>query len=358
MKKKITPENIQELGENQVFVFGSNMNGNHAGGAARLAVEKFGAIMGQAEGMQGQSYAIPTLDKDMQKVTEEELIDDLANLRHYAADHPEKEYLLTAIGTGIAGFDPNYMAYMVLRAKLPDNVTVPKEFCKIKGFKGFNPDMTCRDFKYEEGKDYEEPGNISACSNGFHFCLYPLDVFDYYSPANIEMNKFHEVEGSGEMDVDTDDTKVACSKIHIGAELSIKSIVDAAIRFTFNRCKRVKDKIAMGDRSAASATGNNVAASATGDYGAASATGDCGAASATGDCGAASATGKDSIALAAGKNCRAKGALGCWLVLAERGDWNGSTYPIVSVKTFKVDGVAVKADTWYMLVKGELVEVA
>lgn len=74
MKRELTPENIQELKENQIFVFGSNMNGNHAGGAARLAVEKFGAIMGQAEGIQGQSYAIPTLDKDMQKVTEEELV--------------------------------------------------------------------------------------------------------------------------------------------------------------------------------------------------------------------------------------------------------------------------------------------
>ena len=438
MKRKITPENIQELSENQVFVFGSNMNGNHAGGAARLAVKKFGAIMGRAEGIQGQSYAIPTLDKDMQKVTEEELIDALANLRHYAADHPEKEFLLTAIGTGIAGFDPNYMAYMVLRAKLPDNVTVPKEFCKIKGFKGFNPDMTCRNFKYEEGKDYGEPGNISACSNGFHFCLHPLDVFGYYPPANNGINKFHEVEGSGEMDVDTDDTKIACSKIHIGAELSIKSIVDAAIKFTFDRCKWVKDKIATGycgaasatgDRGAASATGYCGAASATGDCGAASATGDCGAASATGDCGAASATGdqgaasatgdrgaasatgycgaasatgycgaasatgycgaasatgdcgaasatgdcgaasatgycgaasatgKDSIALAAGKDCRAMGALGCWIVLAERDDWDGRTYPIVSVKAFKVDGVIVKADTWYMLINGELVEV-
>lgn len=58
MKRELTPENIQELKENQIFVFGSNMNGNHAGGAARLAVEKFGAIMGQAEGIQGQSYAI------------------------------------------------------------------------------------------------------------------------------------------------------------------------------------------------------------------------------------------------------------------------------------------------------------
>ena len=401
MEKRFTPDNIQELKENQIFVFGSNMNGNHAGGAARLAVEKFGAIMGRAEGIQGQSYAIPTLDEDMEKVTEEDLINYLGNLRHFANEHPEKEFLLTAIGTGIAGFDTNYMAYMVLRANLPGNVTIPEEFSKIRGFKGFNSDMTCRGFKYDEGKDYEEQGDISVCSKGFHFCLCPLDVFGYYPPAYIGMNKFHEVEGSGEMDVDTDDAKIACSKIHIGAELSIKSIVDAAIKFTFSKCKWVKGKIATGYQGAASATGDYGAASATGDYGAASATGNQGAASATGNYGAASATGdygaasatgyrgaasatgdygaasatgyrgaasatgyrgaasatgKESIALAAGKDCKAKGALGCWIVLAERGEWDGNTYPIVSVKAFKVDGKSIKEDTFYTLVNGEAVE--
>ena len=91
--------------------------------------------------------------------------------------------------------------------------------------------------------------------------------------------------------------------------------------------------------------------------GAASATGFQGAASATGFQGAASATGKDSIALAAGYRCKAKGAIGCWIVLAERGEWNGNTYPIKEVKAFEVDGEKVKADTWYMLVNGELKEV-
>ena len=81
-----------------------------------------------------------------------------------------------------------------------------------------------------------------------------------------------------------------------------------------------------------------------------------GAASATGDRGAASATGKDSIALAAGYRCKAKGAIGCWIVLAERGEWNGNTYPIKEVKAFEVDGKKVKADTWYMLVNGQLKE--
>lgn len=90
--------------------------------------------------------------------------------------------------------------------------------------------------------------------------------------------------------------------------------------------------------------------------GAASATGNQGAASATGYQGAASATGKDSIALAAGYGCKAKGAIGCWIVLAERGEWNGNTYPIKEVKAFEVDGGKVKADTWYMLVNGQLKE--
>lgn len=98
MKKKFTPENIQELKENQVFVFGSNMNGNHAGGAARLAVEKFGAIMGQAEGLQGQSYAIPTLDKDMEKVTEEELITYLVTYGILPTNILKKSFFLLPLG--------------------------------------------------------------------------------------------------------------------------------------------------------------------------------------------------------------------------------------------------------------------
>ena len=98
MKKEFTPENIQELKENQIFVFGSNMNGNHAGGAARLAVEKFGAIMGQAEGLQGQSYAIPTLNEDMEKVTEEDLITYLGNLRNLPTNILKRSFFLLPLG--------------------------------------------------------------------------------------------------------------------------------------------------------------------------------------------------------------------------------------------------------------------
>jgi hypothetical protein len=113
---------------------------------------------------------------------------------------------------------------------------------------------------------------------------------------------------------------------------------------------------ATGYSGAASATGNSGAASATGYSGAASATGDRGAALATGDSGAASATGKHSIACGLGVECKAMGAVGCWIVLAER-KWKGNEWVIKTVKTAKVDGKKIKADRWYMLKNGKIVEV-
>ena len=121
-----------------------------------------------------------------------------------------------------------------------------------------------------------------------------------------------------------------------------------------------------GDRSAATNTGDRSAATNTGDRSAATNTGDCSAATNTGyrsaatntgDCSAASVEGKESIAIVTGKDSKAKGSLGCWIVLTERGEWNDETCPILDVKAFKVDGEVVKADTWYKLIDGKAVEV-
>lgn len=95
---------ITELKPNEIFVFGSNLNGWHAGGAARQAKEQFGGVEGVAIGLQGNSYAIPTLDMEMQKIPLIEINDYLTTLAEYAAEHPELEFLLTPIGTGIAGY--------------------------------------------------------------------------------------------------------------------------------------------------------------------------------------------------------------------------------------------------------------
>lgn len=104
-------------------------------------------------------------------------------------------------------------------------------------FKGFNKDLTCRKFQYKEGKEYAEE-KAEACECGFHACEYPLDSFSYYDPAH---SVYHEVEQSGIIDKNDDDTKVASTKIKIGAEINIAGLVKAAIEYTIKRVKPEKN---------------------------------------------------------------------------------------------------------------------
>ena len=182
----------------------------------------------------------------------------------------------------------------------------------IKSYKGFNKDMTCRGFQYEEGKEYEEE-TADVCHSGFHACEHPLDCLGYYSPNE---SVYHEVEQSGEFDRGEDDSKVASTKIKVGVRLDVAGLVKAAIDFTMSRVKKEARSdedcgasSATGYCGASSATGYCGASSATGDYGASSATGDYGASSATGYCGASSATGYCGASSATG-NCGASSATG------------------------------------------------
>ena len=220
---------------------------------------------------------------------------------------------------------------------------------KIKGYKGFNPDLTCRDFKYEVGKEYETD-KAKTCETGFHFCENPFDVWGYYPPCNEKglLNRFCEVEGSGDIDNSHSD-KIACSHIKINAEIGLQGIINTGVKFIMDKVSRSGSK--------QSNTGNCSAASNTGNCSAASNTGDRSAASNTGNCSVASVGGRESVAIVTGKDSMAKGAQGCWIVLTERGDWDGTTYPIKCVKAFKVDGEKIKPDTFYKLKNGEAVEV-
>ena len=196
----------------------------------------------------------------------------------------------------------------------------------IKSYKGFDKNLKCRGFQYEIGKEYEHDGPVEACKSGFHACEAPLDVFAYYAPAT---SRYCEVEQSGELSRDGDDSKIASSRIKIGAEIGIPGLVKAHIEWVKNQTHEIKGS---------HATGYQGAASATGDYG------------------AASATGKDGAAMASGKDGRVMGALGNAMFLVERGDWNGDTYPILNVAAFLIDGDKYKPDTWYTLKNGVVVE--
>ena len=118
---------IELLKDNQVFVFGSNANGYHAGGAARQ-VDKFGACWGNSKGMQGQSYAIITLDEDMRQVPLSYIREQLSELNEYAKSNPDKEFLMTLIGCGIAGFRIYEINKLCQSIEWQPNVILPEEF--------------------------------------------------------------------------------------------------------------------------------------------------------------------------------------------------------------------------------------
>ena len=216
-----------------------------------------------------------------------------------------------------------------------------------KAFKGFNKDLTCRGFQYEEGKEFETE-RAECCEVGFHACEYPLDCLGYYSPNS---SVYHEVELDGDIDERGDgDTKICATKIKIGARLSIAGLVKAAIDFTMSR---VKKEAGSDER-----------------HGYASATGDYGASSATGYRGASSVSDPTGVAVAWGHEARAKGCLGAHLILSDwryigekysDGDYKYpyrvESWELAGAKLVVVDGEKIKADTYYRCIDGEIVEV-
>ena len=252
-------------------------------------------------------------------------------------------------------------------------------------YKGFDKDLKCKGFQYEIGKEYECE-NAVACETGFHACERPLDVFSYYPPAS---SRYCEVEQSGKTDANSDDSKVASTKIKIGAEIGIPGLVKAQIEYVkaHTTMEHTDPEAATaggwgaataGDCGAATAgdggaaTAGYCGAATAGDWGAATA-GDWGAATAgyrgaatAGDCGAAtagyrgyalsggnSACGKNGVAVVRGTDPKAKGGIGAVLVLVKTDD-DGE---IEILKTAKVDGEKVKADTWYTVKGNRLAEV-
>ena len=282
----------------------------------------------------------------------------------------------------------------------------------MKAYKGFDKDLKCRGFQYEVGKEYEE-GSAELCKKGFHACENPLDTFRYYGPTD---SRYCEVDVDDNGERNGTDSKVCGKHIKIGAEIGMKGVINAGVRFVFDKCESATEETASGDRGNAAASGDRGNAAASGVSGNAAASGDRGNAAASGvsgnaaasgvrgnaaasgdrgnaaasgvsgnaaasgwsgnaaasgvsgnaaasglrgtavasgPSGRASADGAQCIAVAWGQDSLARGSVGNWLVVSERDD-DGN---IIDAKIVRVDGEAVKENTWYTLQNGEISEV-
>ena len=271
----------------------------------------------------------------------------------------------------------------------------------MKAYKGFNEKLQCspngKPFQYEIGKEYEHEGEVKPCSRGFHACTSPLDVLWYYPPST---SRYCEVEVDDDSKGDNDDSKVASKKIKIGAEIGVVGLAKAHIEYvkehvTHHVNENDSGAATAGEYGAATAgysgaatagysgaaTAGDSGAATAGEYGAATAgysgaatagysgaatAGDSGAATAgysgaatAGRYGVATSKGKSStgdygLSVARGNNVKVKGGLNAVLVIVEENNWDCE---IKDWKAVVVDGEKVKADTWYKLENGELVEV-
>ena len=308
----------------------------------------------------------------------------------------------------------------------------------MKACKGFDKNLRCRGFQYEVGGEYTEE-TAELCNRGPHACENPLDTLRYYRPGD---SRYCEVEIEDNGQRSSYDSKVCGKHIKIGAEIGLKGVINAGVRFVFDKCESATEEnasgwrgnadasgdsgnaaasgwsgnaaasgwrgnaaasgergnadasgergnaAASGERGNAAASGNLGNADASGDSGNAAASGDSGNAAAsgwrgnaaasgwrgnaaasgergnaaasgwsgtavvTGFAGRATALGEQCLAVAWGEDSLARGTVGNWIVVSERDD-DGN---IIDVKIAKVDGDTVKADTWYKLVNGEIME--
>ena len=276
----------------------------------------------------------------------------------------------------------------------------------IKSYKGFDSSLSCRDFQYEVGKEYEMDGRIKCCERGFHACESPLEVFDHY---DMLKSRFAEVEQSGTIDREEGSTKVCSSRIKIKAELKLADIINIGVEWLkditssskvktdsslSDNGEREKQIGSSGDSAQIGSSGDSAQIGSSGDYAKIGSSGDSAQIGSSGysakigssgysakigssgysakigssgdyakigssgDYAKIDSTGADSVIMCAGYKSKAKAKIGSWITLAEwvYNDKKGRYVP-VCVKTEYVDGENIKADTYYQLIDGVFTEV-
>ena len=219
---------------------------------------------------------------------------------------------------------------------------------KIIAYKAMDKNMQCRGKQYEVGKTYYED-KADCCHAGMHACENPLDVLHYYPLKDSP--RFFEVECGGNVDKSGNGSKLSCTELTVKGEVNFAGLVRATVNAVFNRVKG-KEPFSSGRYSTAGSSGDCSTAGSSGDCSTAGSSGDCSTAAATGAYCIAKADGKDSIAVVNGACGKARGTLGCYLVLTEYDD-DGH---MICAKMARVDGSAIRENVYYTLKNGEFVE--
>jgi len=218
---------------------------------------------------------------------------------------------------------------------------------KMTYYKAFKKGMICKGKQYAENTDFEEHGAENCCEPGMmHFCKEPFDVLNYYPlvDENGDFSEFATVEPLAEV-IEKDD-KCASKKIHIGAKLSFKDFVRAAVDVVIEKTKG-KSGNSSGDGAKIGSSGDRAQIGSSGNWA---------QIGSSGNWAKIKINGNRSVAACVGNNCAIKGKKGCWIVLAEWEAVDG-IYTPVCVKAAQIDGETLKEDTFYRLESGEFVEV-
>ena len=238
----------------------------------------------------------------------------------------------------------------------------------MKGYKGFNPGLICKDKQYQENTVFEEP-EAKICEKGMHFCENPFDVLGYYDLicSDGTPNEFAEVEALDEPK--TDNKKKFCSrKLKIGVKLGLSGFIKACVDFVLEKtlAEMPSENVISGDYAKIGSSGDSAQIGSSGGYARIGSSGNCARIGSSGDSAQIGSsgdsarincTGEDSVICCAGHGSVVKASVGCWITLAEwKFDDAKQRHVPVCVKTEYVDGEKIKADTPYMLKNGEFVE--
>lgn len=214
--REYTPERISVLKENEIFVFGSNLAGSHGGGAARLAYNRFGAIWGQGVGLQGQSYAIPTMHGGVDVI--KPYVDEFIL---FAKKHPEYKFLVTRIGCGIAAFTPEEIAPLFMDAIDVENVILPEDFVEVLSKTENNKCFSI--IKWDSEKDFLEKYRVlmERVKEGDSIAYYQvkeLQAKEFRNTVEI-VNQGHYVSESGKEYAFPDDSDMMSNTVFYEREI-------------------------------------------------------------------------------------------------------------------------------------------